>query len=426
MKTIHSLFLTIGFLGFAMSFQAEGAADARVPVTRFGAVGDGTTINTAAIQKAIDALAADGGGTVEIPEGVFMCGAIFLKPGVNLHLEKDGVLLGSTNIEDYPLRPTRIEGHTEVWRPALVNAGKCDKLQITGEGTIQGGGKPFWDAFWNRYKADNKTKNLDVHRPRNIFIADSNDIVFQGFSMRESGFWNLHIYRCQRVTIEKLDIRTPPYAPSTDGIDVDSCQDVTIRGCYISVDDDNIALKGTKGPHADQDKDSPAVERIRISDCTFGLGHAMVTLGSEACHVRDVVVENCRIEGWMKKNRSRVLCLKLRPDTPQHYEDIHIRNITLDHRGTVISIQPWRQYFDLKGQTPPTQVVENVTLSNITGKVTWFGTIAGPEKSVIRNITLEDIDLETENPKVTIQNVEGLTVKNMKINGKPYVPGETK
>src|SRR3954452_3134324 len=125
----------------------------RVVISDAGAIGDGATLNTQAIQKAIDQLAASG-GTVIIPEGKFLSGAIFLKPGVNLHLEKDAVLLGSTNIDDYPSMPTRIEGHTQVWRPALVNAARCDHLRIPGEGTIRGGGKPYWDAFWTRIKAD--------------------------------------------------------------------------------------------------------------------------------------------------------------------------------------------------------------------------------------------------------------------------------
>ena len=315
------------------------------------------------------------------------------------------MLLGSTNIDDYPPLPTRIEGHTQVWRPALVNAAGCDGLQITGEGTLQGGGKPYWDAFWSRLKADDKTKNLDVDRPRNLFISDSRDVLIQGISLRESGFWNIHLYRCRNATVEKVDIRTPAGAPSTDGIDVDSCQGVTIRGCYIAVDDDNIALKGTKGPLADQDKDSPPVEHIRISDCTFGPGHAVLTLGSEASQVRDAVLENCRVDGAPPQGNFALLRLKLRPDTPQHYSDIHIRNVVLNAAGTLISIEPWKQYFDLKGRTPPAQTVENITITNVSGTAGGFGRIAGPPQSTLRDITLADIDLKLDRPEVTIGKV---------------------
>ena len=392
----------------------------RLSILETGAVGDGKTLNTQFIQSAIDKLAEKRGGTVVVPKGSFLTGAIFIKPKVNLLLEKDAVLLGSTNIEDYPAMPTRIEGHTQVWRPALVNASKCDGLHITGEGTIRGGGKPFWDAFWNR-KASGKKTNLDVERPRNLFIQDSNDIVVSGLSLRDSGFWNLHLYRCQRVTVENMDIRTPPHSPSTDGIDVDSCQNVVIRGCYISVDDDNIALKGTKGPLADRDGDSPAVEHVLITSCTFETGFGVLTLGSEACHVRDVVVENCKV---INESYNCLLRLKLRPDTPQHYEDIHVRDITMKSKGILVSIEPWAQYFDLKGQPAPAQLVENISISRVTGSTGSFGKISGPPKSVIRNITLEDIDITLKNSGVTIKNVEGLKVRNMKINGVAYAPGK--
>jgi polygalacturonase len=395
----------------------------RVVISAAGAVSDGTTLNTKSIQTAIDQLVEKGGGTLVVPAGKFLTGAIFLKPSVNLHLEKDAVLLGSTNIDDYPAMPTRIEGATNHWRPALLNAHDCDGLRITGEGAIQGGGKPFWDAFWNRRKADPKTKNLDVHRPRNIFIRDSDNVHVSGISLRESGFWNLHLYRCQNATIEKVDIRTPPGAPSTDGIDIDSCQDVTVRGCYISVDDDNIALKGTKGPLADQDKDSPPVERIHITDCTFAHGHGVVTCGSEGTHVKGVLVENCKVgeasDAENAAQRTVLVRLKLRPDTPQHYEDIHFRNITLNTRGDLFSIEGWTQYFDLKGHPAPSQLAENITVENVTGAAGGFGRIRGPDKSTVRNITMKNLDVTLKNPNVTIEKVDGLKVEIVKVNGKP-------
>jgi polygalacturonase len=402
-------------LGLMCGFNTAGAASLSIIDT--GAIPDGKTLNTKAIQSAINKLVAQGGGTVVVPPGEFLTGALFLKPKVNLNIQAKGVLLGSTNIQDYPSMPTRIEGHTQVWRPALLNASGCDNLQITGDGTIQGGGKPFWDAFYAAIKANPKTKNLDVDRPRNLFIEDSKNVLISGVSLRDSGFWNIHLYRCQHVTVEKVDIRAPLHTPSTDGIDVDSCQDVTIHGCYISDNDDNIALKGTKGPLADQDTGSPAVEHVRISDCTFGHGNGILTLGSEACHVHDVIVENCKIQG---NDSNHVLTIKLRPDTPQHYEDIHVRNIVINAPGSLINLAPWTQYFDLGGHAPPSQTVENVTISNVTGSTTSFGKIVGPDKSVVRDITLENIDLQLKKPEMTIKNVEGLKVNNVKINGHPF------
>ena len=143
------LFKEFVLRGFAIAaawlisfIPAGNAAESnRVSIAAVGAVGDGVMLNTPVIQKAIDQLATNGGGTLVIPPGEFLTGAIFLKPGVNLHLDQGAVLRGSTNIEDYPALETRIEGHAQVWRPALVNAKKVDHLRITGEGAMPGRGQ---------------------------------------------------------------------------------------------------------------------------------------------------------------------------------------------------------------------------------------------------------------------------------------------
>ena len=398
--------------------SAAQGAERQLAITAAGAVGDGATLNTAAIQQAVDQLAAAGGGTLVVPAGRFLSGAIHLKPGVNLHLDPGAVLKGSTNILDYPELMTRIEGHFEVWIPALVNGSNVDHLRITGPGEIQGGGQPYWDEFWQARAADPKVTNLAVKRPRNLFISDSKDVQISGLSLRQSGFWNVHLFRCQDVVVENLDIRTPLRSPSTDGIDVDSCQDVAIHGCYISVDDDNIGIKGNKGTSALADPTIPPNEHIHISDCTFGLGNAALTLGSEATLVRDVVIENCKLTGT---DKNCVLKLKLRPDTEQHYENITARNITVDNPAAqLVSILPWTQFFDLQGKPAPGQLATNVTLVNITGTLRDFGRVEGPAKSVVANLTFQDINVTLKNPAVTVRNVQGVKYTNVKINGTAY------
>ncbi|HEU5397294.1 MAG TPA: glycosyl hydrolase family 28 protein, partial [Verrucomicrobiae bacterium] len=156
-------------------------------ITDFGAVGDGTTLNTVRIQSAIDQLAAKGGGTLIVPKGTFLSGALFLKPGIHLHLDAGAVIEGSTNLADYPKMMTRIEGHFQEWRPALINADKIDHLRIDGSGTLDGNGAPFWKEFWTRLKADPKTTNLDVERPRLMFIEHSDDVQISGITFKNSG-----------------------------------------------------------------------------------------------------------------------------------------------------------------------------------------------------------------------------------------------
>lgn len=437
-------------LGLLVGFSSCVAAEAelkRFVIRDFGAVADGKTLNTAAIQKAIDAAAAKG-GVVEIPAGTWLSGSVFLKPGVDLYLAKDAVLLGSTRIEDYPKLETRIEGHFEPWRMALVNAREMDRVRIGGEGVLDGNGITYWAKFWQRRRDNPKCTNLEVERPRLMFIDRCSDVRVEGISLTYSGFWNLHLYRCQDVLIEGLTITAPTrhtkhrnymtagilknmedesvvrnlpvkdniLGPSTDGIDIDSSQRVTIRKCYISVNDDNIALKGSKGPLADQDKDSPPVEDILVEDCEFGDGNGMITCGSEATVIRNVTVKNCRISG-----DATMLTLKLRPDTPQLYENILIDGVTLEGgMGRILNVAPWTQFFDLKGHAPPSRTVNNITIRNVRGEFHTLGTLGGNPGDTLKNITLENMDLQLVETDFSPGKVDNLLFKNVTVNGAPF------
>lgn len=397
---------------------SSAVKDKRYNITAYGAVGDSTTLNTKAIQSAIDKCAQGGGGTVVIPKGIFLSGSIFLKPGVNIEMEEGSVLKGSTNIEDYPKGNTRIEGHFEPWRSALINADKVDHLHITGKGILDGSGRPFWTLFYSRRSADPKnTTNLSVERPRLAFIQNCKDVTISGIAFTNSGFWNLHLYRNQGVKVDNCRFvapsgRIPDHAPSSDGIDVDSDQDVTISNCYFSVGDDDIALKGSKGPFALQDKDSPPVEHIRIQDCTFENGGGVITCGSEATLVRDVKIERCTTS-------VNVLQLKLRPDTPQQYEDITVNDITLKGNATVFKVAPWSQYFDLKGQAPPKSTVRNIVVSNIKGTGSSLGSIAGHDLTTFGDITLKDVNVTLKNADMRVGNISTLKFENVVVNGSP-------
>jgi polygalacturonase len=415
--------LTAPFWRSALLAHAETPAQA--VITDFGAVADGTTLNTKAIQAAIDHLASRHGGTVVIPRGVFVSGALFLKPKVNLHLQAGAVLRCSTDMANFPVQRTRIEGHfEEKFNPALINAKNCDGLQITGEGTLDGAGRPIWDLFWKLRNAapdPHNFPNLGVPRARMALIESSRGVRIEGITFKDSQFWNLHLYNCDGVDVRQVRFEVPDdykQAPSTDGIDVDSSRNVTIDGCFFSVTDDCIACKGSKGPHAMEDKDSPPVEHIRVRNCTYKRGGGVLTLGSEATIVRDVVVENCRIIGNV-----RIATLKLRADTPQHYEDITFRNITSESAaGPILSVQPWSQYFNLQGQTPPKSVVRNVSLIGVKGNFAAFGTIKpNPGQTEISNILLKDFDvvIPEDKDKLASSGVVDLKFENVIVNGEP-------
>lgn len=391
-------------------------------ITAHGAIGDGTTLNTAAIQAAIDAAAAAGGGTAVIPAGVFRTGSVFLKAGVVLRIDKGAVLLGSNRIDDYPKRRTRIEGHFPEWRLALINGTGLHGVRIQGEGTIDGNGILFWAAFWQRRKENPKCTNLEVERPRLLHLADCRDVRIEGVSLRDSGFWNIHLYRCQDVLVDGVNIFTPGQgssvrAPSTDGIDIDSCQRVTVRRCRIEVDDDCIALKGSKGPRADQDADSPPVEQIVVEDCVFPRGHGVVTFGSEATIVRDVVVRRCAVTG-----QNNLVRLKLRPDTPQLYENILFEDITLSGgAGRIFRVDPWLQFFDPQGLPPPPSIVRGLVVRRVRGSFGTLGVFKGSPHDTLAGIVLEDIELTLADTVFDVGEVRDVTTTRVVINGQPWV-----
>ncbi len=348
-----SLMLAAPFWGSALMARAETSSQALI--TDFGAKADGTTVNTKAIQAAIDQLAATGGGTVVVPKGVFVSGALFFKPKVNLHLQAEGAVLKcSTDLSNFPAQRTRIEGHfMENFTPAFINAKNCDGFQLTGDGTLDGAGMPIWEQFWKEPRRQTKTSPTSACPApvsRSSKARRTSRSRASRSRIRSSGI--CHLYNNDGVLVHNVHFQVPDdykQAPSTDGIDIDSSRNVTVDGCFFSVTDDCIACKGSKGPHAMEDKDSPAVEHIRVRNCTFKRGGGVLTCGSEATIVRDVVVENCKIIGDV-----RIATLKLRPDTPQHYEDITFRNITSEGpSGGIITMAPWSQYFDLQGGRRP-------------------------------------------------------------------------
>jgi len=395
----------------SQSWNTAFQMDKHYLITDYGAVGDGVKLNTPIIQTAIDAAANDGGGIVEIPAGKFLSGSIFLKKNVQLYLDEGAVLLGSQNIADYPTQQTRIEGHFTAWPVALVNATQMDHVHISGPGQLNGNGAVYWAAF----RAARGAANLDVPRPRLMLIDRCQDVHIEDISFQDSGFWNLHLYHCSEVLVEGVHIDAPS-SPSTDGMDIDSCQNVTIRKCHISDGDDDIALKGSKGPFADKDTDSPPDENITIEDCEFGNGNGVITCGSEATIVRNVLVHNCTIVG-----RANLLTLKLRPDTPQHYSNITIDGITANGAGRFLNVAPWTQYFDLQGQPSPARAIDHIVIRNVTGSFSLMGPLRGTVGDSLSDISFENINLNVANTALTLGPTSNVTLKNFAVNGAWYV-----
>lgn len=368
-------------------------------ITRYGAVPDATTLNTKAIQQTIDAAAANGGGRVVIPEGVFLSGAVFFKPKTQLYLAKGAVLKGSDNIADYPFIPSRMEGQSLPYFAALVNATDVEGFSITGKGTIDGNGLKYWKQFWQRRdslrKQGREATNLEVSRPRLVFLWKCNGATIQDTHFRNSGFWTIHIYQSNDITIKNADIRSPfaPVpAPSTDGIDLDVCKNVLISNCCISVNDDAIAIKGGKGTKAHLQADNGPVENVIIEKCTIGPAHATLTMGSECIHAKNIVLRNCTING-----DGPVLNLKMRPDTYQIYENISIENIS-GTCATLLRMKPWKQFYNPEDEEgKPFGIVHSIRLTNIKMSGKTFVDIEGNPKDSVANLVFEKISFQSEN-----------------------------
>lgn len=259
-------------------------------VLDFGAKGDNITLNTKAIQHAIDACTA--GGTVLIPSGNFLSGPLFLKSNMTLYIAANGVLRGSKNVNDYyPLIPTRFEGWEVKSFGSLITAGKIDKsgfynitnLSICGEGTIEGGGQELGQSMIAAEGARS--------RGRLICLMNCENVNIQGLKILNSPCWTIHYTYCKNVTCNGLTIENK--AHNGDGIDPDSSIDSYIINCSFSTGDDCIAIKSGKNPEGNIIA-KPTIN-VRITDCIFIKGHSLA-IGSELSGgVKNVFVQNCKI-----------------------------------------------------------------------------------------------------------------------------------
>lgn len=311
----------------------------RYVVTEYGVVkGDSTLIQTEAIQKVIDLAAANGGGVVTIPEGVYLSGSLFFKPGTHLNVAKNGRLKGSDAITHYKIIDTRLEGQTIKYFAALVNAIECDGFTITGPGTIDGNGWRFWDEFWLRRKVNPDCTNLEALRPRLVYIANSNNIEVSNVRLVNSGFWTNHLYRCNYVKYlnDYIWAKTDGYpkGPSTDALDLDVCSDVLVNGCYMNVNDDAVCLKGGKGTYVEKDPNNGGNARVLVENCSFGKCNSGITFGSEAWDCENVILRDCKF-----KDTYHIVLFKMRP-VPLRTIDRCLWRILRAMCGTVSRLAP--------------------------------------------------------------------------------------
>ena len=289
-------------------------------------------------QKAIDSCAVSGGGTVVLQPGYYQTGALFIKSGVNLQLDKGVTLLASPSIHHYPEFRSRIAGIEMTWPAAVINIVNEKNASVSGEGTLDCRGKVFWDKYWEMRK-EYEAKGLrwivdyDCKRVRGILIERSSDITLKGFTLMRTGFWGCQILYSDYCTIDGLTINNNigGHGPSTDGIDIDSSCNILVENCDVDCNDDNICIKS--GRDADGLRVNLPTENVVIRNCIARKGAGLITCGSETSgSIRNVLGYNLEAIGT-----SAVLRLKSAMNRGGTIENIYMTEVKAENVRHVLA-----------------------------------------------------------------------------------------
>jgi polygalacturonase len=316
------------------------AAPKTLLVNDYGAKGDGTALDTAAIQKAIDN-AAQKGETVSFKPGTYLTGALFLKSGVTVDIPEGVTLTGSQDIKDFPELPTRIAGIEMTWPAALINVRDAHDVRLTGKGIIDENGAIWWKVY-NDLRAVYTPKGLrwasdyDAKRVRLSLIQNSYNVRYGGgLTLKRSGFWTVQVLYSHDVIIDGLVIRNNEggRGPSTDGIDIDSSHDIDVSHADIDVNDDALCLKS--GRDSDGLRVNRPTTNIKIHDSIIHHGAAAVTIGSETSGgFHNIEVWNITAESGVPNG----VLFKSAHTRGGTATDIRIHDLTLEGVATPISM----------------------------------------------------------------------------------------
>jgi len=334
-------------------------------VLDFGARGDGTTLDTTAIQRAIDA-AAQAGGTVLIPRRhTFLTATLQLKGGIDFHLA--GTLLISTNQADYA-------------GDGVIMASNAANLKITGAGNILGQSL----AFMTNYDAPNEWWLFAAWRPKMFVLTGCTNLVVRDLTFGDAPYWGLHLLGCENVLVDHVTVQNRLDVPNDDGIDPDHCRNVEIKDCRLTCGDDAIVLKSTR-----QTNDFGDCAHIHVHDCVIRTQDAGLKIGTETTgDIHDILFERCRI-----LSGSRGLCIQLRDEGG--ISNVVFRDISLVSR---YHSDPWwgrgeAISFTAIPRTADTKLgrLQAVRVENVLGRAENSVRINGSPQSVIQNVTLKNI-----------------------------------
>lgn len=369
------------------------AADKTYDVVDFGAKPDGKTLATEAIQKAIDACASNGGGIVRFPAGTFLSGALRLKSGVTVEITERATLLGSRKHEDYYGPRLDEDGNpvegSRVFR-SLIQGENLHDIAICGSGTINGQGDAFRD----------KTKP----RTKSIYLIGCRNVLIEGLSLCNAGCWMQHYRSCQNVTIRDIDVFNH-VAFNNDGLNIDSCQDVTITGCRVDSDDDGIVMKSLS---------NRPCKNVTVADCVISSHCNALKMGTESGGgFIDMTIRDCKVfspkHSQKIYGRQRGLAgIALEIVDGGRLENVSVTDVDIDGVSVPIFLRLGnraRPY--VSGAKPGVGTFRNVTLRNITaGGTSVIGcSITGLPGHPIENVVLENVSLGFDGGG-TLENTE--------------------
>jgi polygalacturonase len=397
MKKLIALVAVLNFIAAAGSAAERPSLN----VLDFGAKGDGVTKDTAAIQTALDACAENGGGTVLVPEGVFLTGGIILHAHTTLQLTSRANLLGSPDIADYPLENVRWEGEFREGHRALISATEAANITITG-GAIFGPPLPL-----------GKLRN--PRGPALIELTGCTNTVLENFTTQYQQLWSIHVLFCKNLTARNLTIRT--VNANGDGLDIDSCDGVLIERCDINTGDDAISLKSGRGLAA-QNLARPT-QNVVIRDCRLQSSiYAALGLGTEMSGgIRNVKLQNCVISG-----RQNAIFIKSRDGRGGFMENISGENLTVLKSPTFIGIDLMKKGIQatdpVPGDVEKWPRVHNLTFKNVRVQEV-AELVAGtnvPPARPIDGFTLTDIS-GTCSRAISIANMTNVNLSAVKVTG---------
>jgi len=403
-----------------VSGWAAFSASGRVfNVREYGAKGDGTTLDTATIQKALDECGNAGGGIVEFPAGTYLSKPITLRTKTTVQLDAGAVLKATDDRADF-----EISEKPNTFVP-FIGGKNLQDVTITGQGVIDGSGAKWWGPA---EEARRKQPGYTLPRPNLIVLTGCKNLWVENVTIQNSPKFHLVPTDCDGVIISNVTILAPEHAANTDAIDPSTCRNVLITKCRIDVGDDNIAIKSGHKVEGHEF----ATENITVTDCTFLHGHGM-SIGSEtAGGVRNVTVRNCTFEDT--ENGIRIKSQRGKGGVVENisYSDIVMKNV--DPAITLTCYYMYNSAGDAVQKSAPkvdaaqpvddkTPVYRNIRISNLQATTKRAaGVILGLPESAITNVVLENVQIAAATTGLSVKNAKGIQFKNVQLTNKEGPP----